>query len=123
MKRLCPLHGVWEKSATQSRCPKCSSTYSKSYHKQYDKNHRDKESKKVYDTKQWRVHTRPAILLRDGYRCVKCNILGTSNNLVIDHIKELRDGGDKYNYSNLQTLCISCHKRKTDDEKRKRERK
>ena len=116
MKRLCALHGVWTKSTTQPRCPKCSTASSKSY----DKNHRDKEAKKVYDSKQWRVYTRPEVLVRDAYRCVKCNILGASKDLVVDHINELRDGGDKYNKSNLQTLCISCHKRKTDEERIKR---
>jgi 5-methylcytosine-specific restriction endonuclease McrA len=31
----------------------------------------------------------------------------------VDHIKGLRDGGAPYDLSNLQTLCGSCHAKKT----------
>lgn len=50
------------------------------------------------------------ILERDGYRCVHC---GTSNGpFDVDHIDNTRGPG--YNLdSNLQTLCTSCHEKKT----------
>ena len=31
----------------------------------------------------------------------------------VDHIKPLSAGGDKYNESNLQGLCATCHSKKT----------
>lgn len=30
-----------------------------------------------------------------------------------DHIEPWQDGGKKYDYDNLQALCISCHAKKT----------
>jgi len=32
---------------------------------------------------------------------------------VVDHIHEVRDGGDLYDERNLQPLCESCHNSKT----------
>ena len=31
----------------------------------------------------------------------------------VDHIIPMKQGGDKLSYSNLQTLCRSCHNRKS----------
>ncbi len=60
------------------------------------------------------------ILLRDGYTCVKC---GNKEELQVDHIKAIVNGGDMWDENNLQTLCINCHKRKTKkDLKEKREK-
>jgi len=49
--------------------------------------------------------------LRDLYRkahprCVTC---GTTKNIHIDHIKEIRDGGNPWDWNNLQSLCASHH--------------
>ncbi len=115
-KRLCNIHGLWSKTVNQSRCPKCKTTSNI----EYDGKYRDKKAKKVYDTSRWRKSTRPSVLVRDNYKCVKCGMLGESKDLVVDHIKELRDGGDEHNKENLQTLCKRCHKIKTDVEKKKR---
>lgn len=113
MKRLCPLHGYWNKKDKDDRCPKCT----KQRNKDYDKNKRDLSQKKVYNKKDWYEEARPATLIRDGMRCVKC---GSRENLVVDHIVEIKDGGAKYNLDNLQTLCKKCHAIKTEDEKKKR---
>lgn len=48
-------------------------------------------------------------LKRDNFLCVKCN---SQENLEVDHIVELVDGGEN-DISNLQTLCTECHKEKT----------
>ena len=32
---------------------------------------------------------------------------------VVDHITPIKDGGERFCWSNLQPLCISCHNRKT----------
>ncbi|MEM1039396.1 MAG: HNH endonuclease [Pseudomonadota bacterium] len=48
---------------------------------------------------------------RDGWACVQC---GTHIRLEVDHIKPVRDRPDlSFVLSNLQTLCGSCHARKT----------
>lgn len=49
------------------------------------------------------------ILDRDNHRCVQC---GTQDNLEIDHILAICNGG-KRSVDNGQTLCASCHNAKT----------
>lgn len=57
-------------------------------------------------TPYWRF-IRRKVLMRDGYRCVKC---GSKANIQVDHIK--------YSFGNerledLQTLCYYCHHNKS----------
>ena len=56
---------------------------------------------------QW---LRRKVFERDGYRCCICKRAGR---LECDHVKPLKRGGAKYDMANLQTLCRSCHIRKT----------
>ena len=59
---------------------------------------------------RWKA-LRMQALERDDWRCVQC---GTRHRLEIDHIEPVRDRPDlAYSLSNLQTLCGSCHSRKT----------
>ena len=53
---------------------------------------------------------RKAIFTRDGFRCVRC---GSPHRLQADHIVRIEDGGSRYGEENGQTLCISCHSKKT----------
>lgn len=46
--------------------------------------------------------------LRDNPACAECGAPAKH----IDHIKDLRDGGT-HARENLQSLCVSCHSRKT----------
>lgn len=41
---------------------------------------------------------------------------------VVDHIIELKDGGDRLSDSNAMSLCNRCHSLKTAKEKRRREK-
>lgn len=64
----------------------------------------------VYRDKRW-----PAMRLmakrRDGFACVQC---GSKQRLEVDHIKPVRDAPDlAFVLTNLQTLCGTCHGRKT----------
>jgi 5-methylcytosine-specific restriction endonuclease McrA len=48
---------------------------------------------------------------RDGFRCVEC---GARGRLEVDHVQPVRDAPLlAFNLNNLQTLCASCHARKT----------
>jgi 5-methylcytosine-specific restriction endonuclease McrA len=69
-----------------------------------------RNSEKVLNSKRW-----PALRLqakrRDNFKCVQC---GAVNGLQVDHIRPVHlcpEGA--YSLSNLQTLCASCHARKT----------
>lgn len=115
-KRICPIHGIYEKISKHDGCPKCKNKSDKDY----NRFKRDKAATKIYNSKRWRYDTRPKVLIRDNYRCVKCGCLGKSIDLIVDHIEEISDGGDPYKIDNLQTLCRSCHNTKTEDEKKKR---
>lgn len=115
-KRLCSIHGLWSKTTDQPRCPKCS----KHTHKTYDKHKRDKESAKIYNSGKWRFYIRPKVLTRDAMKCAMCSRFEQSKNLIVDHIEELKDGGDPYDMNNLQTLCKPCHNSKTSKVKKDR---
>lgn len=39
---------------------------------------------------------------------------------VVDHVKELKDGGDPWDVDNLMALCHACHAKKTGEEVKKR---
>ena len=64
---------------------------------------------------RWRA-VRRAVFDRDGWRCVMC---GKAGRLECDHILPLQLGGDPWDMENLQTLCRSCHIRKTAGENRR----
>lgn len=67
-------------------------------------------SAKVCRSKRWPA-LRLAAKRRDGFACVKCGAVGS---LEVDHIKPVRDAPElSFELSNLQTLCIRCHSRKT----------
>ncbi len=59
---------------------------------------------------------REQALERDGHKCVQC---GSEEYLQVDHICERTDGGSNY-LENLQTLCKSCHNKKTAESRRAR---
>ena len=68
----------------------------------------------------WRrwARTRRAVFERDGWRCVRC---GRAGRLECDHVVPLEadPGQDPYDPDGLQTLCGSCHIRKTAAENRR----
>ncbi len=64
----------------------------------------------VTRSKRWPA-VRQKALRRDGYKCVKC---GARGRLECDHILSVRSHpGLAFVIDNLQTLCGSCHTRKT----------
>jgi len=74
---------------------------------EYNKNRRDKTNFKFYNSSQWRRLR--LIQLNDKPLCEICQSVGE----VVDHIKEISDGGCATCLENLQTLCKICHNIKT----------
>ena len=86
--------------------------------KRYEHHYHD--GKNIYHTYKWKK-------LRQSYaeknplceHCLRYDILTPVN--VVDHVVEIEDGGEPYDYNNLQSLCHSCHNRKTTQERKKRD--
>lgn len=51
-------------------------------------------------------------MFRQTYKCNHCHELLDPLTTDIDHIVEVRDGGD-HDIDNLQALCVTCHRKKT----------
>lgn len=66
----------------------------------------------LLNRRRW-SRVRRAVFQRDGYRCRAC---GKAGRLEADHIRPLDCGGEQYHQSNIQTLCIGCHRKKTGSE-------
>ena len=62
-----------------------------------------------YSTRAWQG-LRKLALDRDGWRCQQC---GKAGRLEVDHVVAVRDGGEFWQLSNLQSLCRRCHLKKT----------
>jgi 5-methylcytosine-specific restriction endonuclease McrA len=56
---------------------------------------------------------RSYVLLRDRYTCRICGARRRARELDVDHIVEIARGGAALEFSNLQTVCRDCHRRKT----------
>ena len=70
-----------------------------------------RERREVYATPRWR-YTRHTALERDGHLCVRCARDGfTMPADIVHHVRPIRDGGDPWAMSNLESLCRSCHER------------
>lgn len=107
-KRICPIHGVWEKTINKQGCPKCH----KRNQKTYDKFSRDKDSTKFYRSKEWQSIR--SIILGSEPLCRKCIRSIASH---VDHIIPISEGGCLKCLDNLQPLCPSCHTKKTNTER------
>jgi len=68
-----------------------------------------------YRTSKWR--TLRAWWVNRNPLCVICESEGRTVPVdVVDHIKPIKQGGSEYGLNNLQSLCHSCHNRKTQEE-------
>lgn len=64
----------------------------------------------IYRSPRWKA-ARLLAKRRDGFKCVSCRAVG---DLEVDHIQPIRSHPDlAYELTNLQTLCVPCHSRKT----------
>ena len=71
-----------------------------------------KRPDKFYESDYWRS-LRKFVLIRDNYLCQICLSKGKYVTATeVDHIVPLKEGGTN-ELNNLQSLCKSCHSRKT----------
>lgn len=65
-----------------------------------------------YQSNEWR-RVRAAVL-RDVPLCAACGARGRLVAAkVVDHIQPIKSGGARFDRTNLQSLCVACHNRKT----------
>lgn len=82
-----------------------------------DKEKRPTAAQRGYNSREWYA-LRKQVLVRDAWQCCSCGrICVDKREAQVDHIiPKSRGGLDEL--SNLQTLCIKCHGRKTVAESR-----
>ncbi|MCC4349797.1 HNH endonuclease [Limosilactobacillus reuteri] len=91
------------------------------YRKRMNSKHESKYLR-FYKSKEWRKLSHHWLMINP--LCEACKSHGiVRKGDVVDHIVELRDNFEKrLDEDNLQTLCYSCHNKKTKREKTKREK-
>lgn len=66
-------------------------------------------NKSIYNTKRWKMLRRRRLFLDP---LCKCGVIATD----VDHITPIEEGGEPYDLANTQSLCASCHGKKTRSE-------
>lgn len=80
--------------------------------KQYNEYGRDNFTKNFYKTPEW-LHARKQQLNQHPF-CAECLKAGKRTRAtMVDHIVPIKQGGERFAPSNLQSLCWSCHSRKS----------
>ena len=83
--------------------------------KQYNEYGRDNFTKNFYKTPEW-LHARKQHLNQHPF-CAECLKAGKRTRAtMVDHIVPIKQGGERFAPSNLQSLCWSCHSRKSAQE-------
>jgi len=77
---------------------------------------RGKVSEAIYGSAEWKA-LRARLLTERGSICEQC---GRHGRVILDHIKELRDGGAPFDPANLMFLCDEHHGAKTLRERARR---
>ena len=106
-KKVCGWPGCPE--TTDGRyCDK----HKKLANQQYDGSGRNQQAKQFYESTAWR-NLRKMKINRQPFceECKKFNQIVRAE--CVDHIVEIKDGGAPLDMDNLQSLCRSCHSRKT----------
>jgi len=76
-----------------------------------------KRANPFYISPEWRSLSR-AVVQERGNRCEDCGRTGCR--LFVDHVVELRDGGEPLDRANLRVRCGTCHGAKTAAERSRR---
>ena len=102
--RICNYPGC-QQTTTEAYCEK---------HKKVKEKQR-KQKVKEYDDKRGNSYSRGYDKTWEKVRLVKlardpvCESCQSIKNLLVHHIIPIADGGEKYDYNNLMTLCADCH--------------
>ena len=68
-----------------------------------------------YHSKAWRMTRK--LYIKSNPLCEQCTREGrTTGGQMVDHIKQIILGGRRLDNTNLQTLCNSCHNKKSANE-------
>ena len=79
------------------------------------------KNSKFYNSKEWKALRE--YFINENPLCKWCEEEGKVNKAdVIDHVKEIVDGGDRLNQNNLMSLCHRHHIQKTNWERSKRKK-
>ncbi|MCP5016293.1 MAG: HNH endonuclease [Ketobacter sp.] len=74
-----------------------------------------RENQKFYNSRHWRKAAK--LHKKNNPLCIDCMAQGVVKAVEItDHIIPIKQGGELYCQSNLQSLCIACHNTKTAEE-------
>lgn len=120
MARLCSYYGCKELALPDTH--RCASHPPREPRKKVRKDWEKYNNRHIYQSSRWqRLREQQLILQPLCEHCLLIDIVREAN--TVDHIVEVRDGGDIWDIENLQSLCPACHNRKTAEERKKREKK
>ena len=81
----------------------------------YNKYERDKKSQLFYQSKEWKSLRKKKLEINPF--CEECLRKGKfTKATMVDHIKPIKQGGSALDMNNLQSLCWSCHSKKSAEE-------
>ena len=63
----------------------------------------------LYQSPDWRSFARRMVQKLGGV----CSVCGSTSRVTADHIREIKDGGSRFDEQNIQLLCARCHNKKT----------
>lgn len=85
----------------------------------YNRTARDPEAQAFYESPEWRKLR--VLHLKRNPLCEKCFADGKiTAAVIVDHKVGIKDGGGRLDGENLQSLCRSCHNKKTAQERANR---
>ncbi|MFI3167112.1 MAG: HNH endonuclease [Bacillota bacterium] len=111
------------KPKTPCRYPSCPELTTERYcekhkkleEKNYNQYQRNKKTQRFYQSKEWLALRK--VKLASQPMCEECLRNGKYVKAkMVDHIKPIRQGGAMLDIVNLQSLCWSCHSRKSAEE-------